>query len=73
VEDQLPISSKGDIEVAMLEISGASLEKNTGKLTWNLNLAPGESKTILLGYSIKSPKGVEVQKAKYRTVQCASF
>ena len=73
VEDQLPISSKGDIEVAMLEISGASLEKNTGKLTWNLSLAPGESKTIVLGYSIKSPKGMTVQKAKFRTVQCASF
>lgn len=73
VEDQLPISSKGDIEVTMLEISGAALEKNTGKLTWNLNLAPGESKTILLGYSIKSPKGMEVQKAKYRTIACPNF
>jgi len=73
MEDQLPISSKGDIEVTMLEISGATLEKNTGKLTWNLTLAPGESRTIVVGYSIKSPKGAAVQKAKYRTINAPSF
>jgi uncharacterized protein (TIGR02231 family) len=73
LEDQLPISSDGQIEVAMLEISGAVLEKNTGKLSWNMKLAPGESKTITLGYSIKTPKSMKVSKAKFRTIACPSF
>jgi uncharacterized protein (TIGR02231 family) len=73
LEDQLPISSDGEIEVAMLEISGAELEKNTGKLSWNIKLAPGESKTITLGYSIKTPKSMQVAKRKYRTISAPSF
>ena len=73
LEDQLPISSDGQIEVAMLEISGAVLEKNTGKLSWNIKLAPGESKTVTLGYSIKTPKSMKVSKGKFRTIACPSF
>jgi uncharacterized protein (TIGR02231 family) len=73
LEDQLPISSDGQIEVDMLEISGAVLEKNTGKLSWNMKLAPGESKTVTLGYSIKTPKSMQVSKAKFRTIACPSF
>jgi uncharacterized protein (TIGR02231 family) len=73
LEDQLPISSDGQIEVAMLEISGAVLEKNTGKLSWNMKLASGESKTVTLGYSIKTPKSMQVSKAKFRTIACPSF
>jgi len=73
LEDQLPISSDGEIEVAMLEISGAELEKNTGKLSWNIKLAPGESKTITLGYSIKTPKSMKVSNIKYRVISSPSF
>jgi len=73
LEDQLPISSNGDIEVGMLEISGAELEKNTGRLSWRFTLNPGESKTVVLGYSVKSPKGKSVYKTKFRTVACPSF
>ncbi len=56
VEDQLPISSSSDIEVTAIETSNAELAKESGKLTWKLTLAPGESKVIKLSYSIKSPK-----------------
>jgi uncharacterized protein (TIGR02231 family) len=73
LEDQLPISSDGEIEVAMLEISGAELEKNTGKLSWNIKLAPGESKTVTLGYSIKTPKSMKVSNIKYRVISSPSF
>ncbi|MFN5093148.1 MAG: mucoidy inhibitor MuiA family protein [Bacteroidota bacterium] len=73
LEDQLPISSNGDIEVGMLEISGAEIEKNTGRLSWRFTINPGESKTVVLGYSVKSPKGKSVYKTKFRTVACPSF
>ena len=56
VEDQLPISSSSDIEVTAIETSNAEWDKESGKLTWKLTLAPGESKVIKLSYSIKSPK-----------------
>jgi Leucine-rich repeat (LRR) protein len=39
-----------------IETSNAELDKESGKLTWKLTLAPGESKVIKLSYSIKSPK-----------------
>jgi uncharacterized protein (TIGR02231 family) len=56
VEDQLPISSSSDIEVTAIETSNAVLDKESGKLSWKLTLAPGESRVIKLSYSIKSPK-----------------
>ena len=56
VEDQLPISSSSDIEVTAIETSNAELDKESGKLSWKLTLAPGESRVIKLSYSIKSPK-----------------
>jgi uncharacterized protein (TIGR02231 family) len=56
VEDQLPISSSSDIEVTAIETSDAELDKESGKLSWKLTLAPGESRVIKLSYSIKSPK-----------------
>jgi uncharacterized protein (TIGR02231 family) len=55
IVDQIPISSDTEIEVTANEISDATLEKNTGKLTWQLKVAAGESKKLLIDYTIKSP------------------
>jgi uncharacterized protein (TIGR02231 family) len=57
VEDQVPISSKGEIVVDILELSGGELDKATGKVKWRLVLAAGETQKTSLGYSIKRPKG----------------
>lgn len=56
LEDQYPISQDSRIEIELLESTGAEIEKETGKLTWNLELKPNESKEILLKYSVKYPK-----------------
>lgn len=56
MKDQYPISTNKDIEVEVLETSGAVNETETGLLTWTIELAPGESKKIRLGYSVKYPK-----------------
>ncbi|MFN0031350.1 MAG: DUF4139 domain-containing protein [Flavobacteriales bacterium] len=56
IEDQLPISSDTEIEVTANETSGAVLDKDSGKLTWKLNLAAGESQKLRLSYTIKCPK-----------------
>ncbi len=56
LEDQLPLSQNADITVEMEEISGAVHDATTGKLTWNLTIAPGETVKKQLRYSVKYPK-----------------
>jgi len=57
IEDQIPISSQKDIVVELLESSGATLDKGTGKLTWQVTLQPNEEKTVKFEYTVKYPKG----------------
>jgi uncharacterized protein (TIGR02231 family) len=54
--DAIPISRNSEIEVELIESSGAEFIKEYGKLSWNLNLAAGESKKLSFTYSIKYPK-----------------
>jgi uncharacterized protein (TIGR02231 family) len=56
VEDQVPVSQDKDIEVKMMENSGAEYNAETGKLTWKLNLAPNETVKKKLTFSVKYPK-----------------
>jgi len=56
VEDQLPVSQDKEIEVKAIELSGADLNIETGKLVWKLSLAPGESVKKRLTFSVKHPK-----------------
>jgi uncharacterized protein (TIGR02231 family) len=56
LEDQLPVSQEKDIEVKALELSGADLDKETGKLTWKLELKAGEQIKKRFSYSVKHPK-----------------
>jgi len=56
LKDQYPISSDKDIEEELLDGSGATVNKDTGILTWNVELAAGESRKIRISYSVKYPK-----------------
>lgn len=56
LKDQYPLSTNKDIEVEVLEISAADVNKDLGILNWNIELAPGESKKYRLSYSVKYPK-----------------
>jgi uncharacterized protein (TIGR02231 family) len=56
VIDQLPISRDSDIEVlAERDMTPPTSRDNEGKLTWRLDLAPGESKEIRLSYRVYVP------------------
>ncbi|RZK76969.1 MAG: DUF4139 domain-containing protein, partial [Pedobacter sp.] len=57
LKDQYPISTNKDIEVELLNDGAALNNKEIGVLTWKLQLAPNESKTVRFTYSIKYPKG----------------
>jgi len=56
VEDQIPISSNKDIEIILTDKNGATVDAEKGKLSWELNIKPNETKKIRFGYQIKSSK-----------------
>lgn len=71
VLDQIPISQSDDIEIKVLEISGAVQNETTGELKWTFTLQPGQSRKVKFSYSIKYPKTktIEIQKKKSRNVR----
>lgn len=73
IKDQVPVSVDGDVIVESLELDGGKLEEGTGFIEWNLSLAPGEVRTIRMGYSVKTPKGVSTGRAKFRSIAAPSF
>ncbi|MUV04288.1 mucoidy inhibitor MuiA family protein [Flavobacterium rakeshii] len=56
LKDQYPISTDKDIQVELLESDGAKINKETGVLTWELKLKPGESKKLRISYKVRYPK-----------------
>lgn len=56
IEDQVPVSQDSQIEVTVLDVAGAKHNKNTGKLTWELDVAPSETKKVAFKFEVKYPK-----------------
>ena len=60
VEDQVPISQQNDISVAVGEIIDGSINEKTGIITWEINLAPGETKEVSFSFEVKHPKKMKI-------------
>jgi uncharacterized protein (TIGR02231 family) len=60
IEDQFPISMNKDVVIEDQQYSGGSLDKESGKVTWKMNLAPSEEKKLRLSFAIKYPKDKRV-------------
>ena len=60
IEDQIPVSKNNEIEVEIVELGGAELNKETGKITWKLNLATTETQKFGFRFTVKYPKGKTV-------------
>lgn len=73
VQDQVPISQNNDIDVNIIEISGAKYDEMSGILTWVLVIGEGETKSLTLSYSIKYPKNKNVNNKRYRSVKNVRF
>jgi len=58
--DQIPVSQNKDITVEAVELSGGKLNQSSGLLTWDIDLPAGQSKTLILSYSVKYPKSSTV-------------
>lgn len=55
-EDQVPVSQNSQIEVTVTDLGGARYNKDTGKLIWNMELQPNETKKVVFKYEVKYPK-----------------
>jgi len=62
--DQIPVSQDKSIMVTLEDKSNASYDEKIGKLLWEIDLAPGESKTVSFKYTIKYPKKAQIQGKK---------
>ena len=56
LKDQIPVSQNSGITVTADELSGGSLDKENGILTWLIQLLPNEQKELLVQYRVKYPK-----------------
>lgn len=56
VEDQFPVSERKSIVIEQRIAEGAKVDDKTGKITWELELSPGEKKVLTYSYSVKYPK-----------------
>ncbi|MDU0369929.1 DUF4139 domain-containing protein [Hymenobacter endophyticus] len=65
VQDQVPVSSEKEIEVKVIETSGAQLEERIGRLTWYLTLAPNASQRLKFSFEVEMPKDKEVNIIKH--------
>ncbi len=71
--DQIPISQTEEIEVKVLDISGAEHNLTTGELKWEFILKPGESKIMTLSFEIKYPKNKSLELEQKKSKQIRYF
>lgn len=60
VLDQIPLSKTEEIEVILVEAKEAEYNKDFGKITWDLTIEPGETKTFILTFEVKYPKNKQI-------------
>ena len=60
IEDQIPLTTSNEIEIELLESSGAIYDQSSGKLTWNIKLPAAEAKKFKFGYAVKYPKDKKI-------------
>ncbi len=56
LKDQYLISTDKEITIELLEKDKAKVNEETGIMTWELKLAPNETKKIRISYKVKYPK-----------------
>ena len=59
--DQIPLSMDSRIEVETENLSGGALNATTGQVIWNTEIPASDSKKFNLEYTIKYPKGKQLE------------
>jgi uncharacterized protein (TIGR02231 family) len=60
IEDQVPVSQNAQLEVTVLDAGGANYNKQTGKLIWNLEIKPSETRKVQYKFEVKYPKDKQI-------------
>ncbi|MBS1654960.1 MAG: DUF4139 domain-containing protein, partial [Bacteroidetes bacterium] len=60
LKDQYPLSTIKEVEVKLEDAGSASVNEETGVLTWKLNLKAGESQKLRFSFSVKYPKDKKI-------------
>ncbi|QHJ08448.1 DUF4139 domain-containing protein [Hymenobacter busanensis] len=66
VLDQVPISEEKEIQVKVLDTSGAQLDAQTGKLTWIVPLAANTNKKLRFSFEVEYPQDKPVEIINHR-------
>ncbi len=64
LKDQFPVSKTKEVEVTLTNDGGAVKNTDTGSLTWEIKLDPGESTKIRFSYQVKYPKDKLLQETR---------
>ena len=73
IKDQIPVSRNSEIDVNDEKYGSGSLDDLTGIVTWDLKLKPGETKKLLISYTVKYPKNRKVTLKRYRAANATYF
>ena len=57
VRDRYPLTTNEAVHVELLQSSGATVDSEKGYMSWEVELASGESKSLRVSYKVKYPKG----------------
>lgn len=60
IEDQVPVSQNAQIEVTVIDAGGSNYNKQSGKLIWNLEVKPSETRKLIYKYEVKYPKDKQI-------------
>jgi uncharacterized protein (TIGR02231 family) len=55
--DRIPISRNSEVKVELSDSGKGTLDAETGRLTWNIQLEPGQRWETTFRFTIRSPKG----------------
>lgn len=61
IDDQLPLSNDEDVEVKAENLGGGKLDKDTGRVEWDITVKPSERKNIRFKYGVQAPRDTPIR------------
>lgn len=61
IKDHFPVSKVKEVEVVLMDAPGAEKDMETGMLTWNVKLKPGQTVKLRFSFTVKYPKDKVLQ------------
>lgn len=60
LQEQYPLSTDKSMDVTLDESDGGEVNRDTGIVTWKLNIPAGGTQKVKFGYSVKHPKDKQI-------------